>query len=320
MTLPSFTNPDDLARARLDLPRWRDTIVAIARSHGVHGEPSAEPTGTLPVFLFPDAVLKLYAPQALFTPSGSADHFPDHDTERGVLQRLHGRLPLAVPTVLGDGTVDGWRYLVMSRIEGAPLETLLAMVPPSARLLTMHVLGEAVAAIHGVDATDLPLSLVDFDAFLADQEERVVAIERARSCPERWLRQLAPFVSSAPRGERGAVLLHTELGPSHVLARTRGPELVLEGIIDWVEAMAGDPEYDIAAVAFFIAEGDGELLGAFLDGYGWRGPRGRPLARRLLRYLLLHRYAPMVWLLRRRPVPGAESLDELAVAWMGEAT
>jgi hygromycin-B 7''-O-kinase len=84
--------------------------------------------------------------------------------------------------------------------------------------------------------------------------------------------------------------------------------------------MRGDPEYDLAAVALFIARGDGRRLGAFLDGYGWDGPRGRPLAERLMRYVLLHRYAPLAWLLKRAPVPAARECTHLAEAWMGLAT
>jgi hygromycin-B 7''-O-kinase len=111
------------------------------------------------------------------------------------------------------------------------------------------------------------------------------------------------------------VLLHTELGPGHALFEGE----TLGGIIDWAETMVGDAEYDLAAVAFFIARGDGALLGAFLDGYGWSGPLGETLARRLLRYLLLHRYAPLPWLLEQRPVPAARSFDDLAKPWMGLA-
>ena len=111
------------------------------------------------------------------------------------------------------------------------------------------------------------------------------------------------------------VVLHTELGPSHALFE--GARLM--GIIDWAETLVGDGEYDFAAVAFFIARGDGALLGAFLDGYGWRGVRGVELARRLLRYLLLHRYAPLAWLLEERPVAGATTFDDLAAPWMGVA-
>lgn len=254
----------------------------------------------MPVFLFRDAVVKL--DRGSGAPTGFA-------IERSTLKAL-AHLSW-VPRVLGEGELDGWCYLVQSRARGAPLEERLAELTNAHA--AMQQLGEVVRAVHESDPHELTPALPDFDAFLTRQERDIVDIERARGAREAWLEPLRRFVDDTPRGDTRPVLLHTELGPGHALL---DDELCL---IDWAETLVGDAEYDFAAVAFFIARGDGALLGAFLDGYGWSGPRGEELARRLLRYLLLHRYAPLEWLLERRGVPGATRFEELVEPWMGFA-
>ena len=202
--------------------------------------------------------------------------------------------------------------MAMTRLEGEPIERLLPELSAREAQQAMRQLGRTVAALHAVDPTGVTCAVSDFDALLAHQARDILAIEGRRGCPEPWLSQLDRFVASTQRGASRGVLLHTEIGPGHSLLASAGSL----GIIDWAETLVGDAEYDLAAVAFFIARGDGELLGAFLDGYGWSGPVGEILARSLLRYLLLHRYAPFAWLIEQRP-PTAQTLFELASAWMG---
>ncbi len=308
--LPTIEHPEELARLRREIAPWRAGLHLIASRHGLGGEPVAEASGTQPVFLFPDAVVKLYAPASLWSPGALGS--PDHAVERASLARL-GEAGFAAPRIRGEGEVDPWAYLVLTRVGGKPLERVLPGLSPEAARAAMRHLGEAVAALHALEPRGGVTAVDDFEVFLAAQVRDIVAIERRRGASDAWLAPLRRFIDETPRGDAAPVVLHTELGPGHALFEG----VALSGIIDWAETMVGDAEYDLAAVAFFIARGDAALLGAFLDGYGWSGPWGEALARRLLRYLLLHRYAPLNWLLEQRPVPGARSFDDLAGPWMG---
>ena len=310
MSLPS--DPDALDAARGELAMWAPMLDHIASRHGLRGAPRPVADGTLPVFAYPDCVVKLYAPDRLWRADGALDRSADFEVERGLL----GCVGSAGPAVLGDGARDGWFHLVQTRVEGRPLEQVVEGLAPGARHAALRGLGRAVRALHDTPPPAVPFAVPDFDAFLDSQVRDVVAIEEARGAPREWLDRVDAFVRSVPRGARRPALLHTELGPGHALA---APDGSLRGLIDFVDAMVGDPEYDFAAVAFFITRGDGDALGAFLDGYAWDGPRGVALARSLLRYLLLHRFAPLKWLLARRPPGDARDLESLAERWMGVA-
>ncbi len=312
MRLPDIEHPEDLARLRGEVAPWRAALELIALRHGLAGQPVAEASGSQPVFLYPDVVVKLYAPASLW--HAEPVEASDYEVERTSLTRL-GEEGLAVPRIRGVGALHDWAYLVQTRVGGQPLERVLPGLSAEAARAAMRRLGAAVAAVHAIDPRGVVPAVGDFEAFLAAQERDVVAIEARGGAPEAWLAPLRRYVDETERGEVSQVLLHTELGPGHALFEGE----TLAGIIDWAEVMVGDAEYDFAAVAFFIARGDGALLGAFLDGYGWSGPRGEALARRLLRYLLLHRYAPLAWLLEQRPTPAARNFDDLAGSWMGLA-
>lgn len=305
--------PSSLGALRADLEAWRPALAAVAARHGLAGAPRPAGSGSLPVFLFDDAAVKLYAPDRVWRPEAGAG-CSDWEVERGLLGAVED-----APAILGEGTLGDWRYLAMSRVPGAPIESLLPALGEPPRLAALRQLGARVRALHALPPPALPYAVRDFDAFLADQARDVARIERDRGAPEAWAAQLDGYVRRVPRGDARPVLLHTELGPGHALAEPAEGAVVFRGFIDFVDAMPGDAEYDLAAIAFFVTRGDGLALGAFLDGYGWEGPRGAALALRLMRYLLLHRFAPLRWLLERRPPGDARTLEALAHRWMGLA-
>lgn len=302
MTLPDLDGPT-LDRVRADLALFGPALETLIARHHLRGAPIAFESGTAPAFAIGTRVVKLYAPA-----------WPlDFAVEDAVLRRLEGsRVP--APRRIAGGALGAWRYLVMERVPGVPIETLLRDVSPPARRDAMRRLGETMAALHAMPTFALPSPVPDFDRLMARQ--RRVAEARATGVAGRFRAQLRPFLARVrPRPAR-RLLLHTEPGPGHVLASRCEDAIAIHGLIDFVEAMVGDPEYDLAVLAFFVAAGDRDALEAMLDGYGYPdAARGPDFARRCLRLLLLHRFGPLPWLMRRRP-PRAQTLDALAEEWI----
>lgn len=306
--LPAVSDARELARIRASVAPFRPALAEIARRHRLRGEAVPFASGSAPVFAVGHAaVVKLYAPL-----------WPlDFAVEDAVLRRLERALPVATPERIGAGAIGAWRYLVLRRLRGLPLEVLLPSLDWREQVRALYRLGEAVHALHSAATAGLPSAGPSFEAMIARRlRERRAIMARVR---EPWASRLALFARETPARASRPVLLHTELGPGHVLAQRGGPRAHLTGLIDFVDAMAGDPEYDLAALAFFVTRGDARLLGAFLEGYGWpREARGIELSRRLLRYLVLHRYANLAWMTRLRPIPAAaRTADDLARAWVG---
>ncbi|KJS53236.1 phosphotransferase [Streptomyces rubellomurinus subsp. indigoferus] len=263
--------------------------------------------GSVPVYAVGGAhVLKLF-------PALSAR---DGVTEERVLTHLRGALPIPTPEVRAAGEyVNGWRYVLMSRLPGEGLAPAWPGIPQGARVRIARDCGEALAALHALDPEPLAdvLGPGDWSAFLARQRAGAVARQRERGLPEAWSEQIPDFLAAAPlpRAPQRA-LLHTEFMREHLLTDPAAGWR-LTGLFDFEPAMIGDPAYDLVAVGLFTTRADPVLLGHLLAAYG------RAVDPRLLMaYTLLHVYSHLPWYLRELE-PASRTLDDLAEEWFGTA-
>src|SRR5690349_20572023 len=114
------------------------------------------PRGTAPVLrLGREQVLKIF-------PASGERAFA---VERDALARTRGRLPIATPRVDYEGELDGFRYLVMDRLEGEAIDDVRAQLAPRDLEAIAARLGEAVGALHALRVGGGPL-MTDWAAFV----------------------------------------------------------------------------------------------------------------------------------------------------------
>nr|WP_042194133.1 aminoglycoside phosphotransferase family protein [Kibdelosporangium sp. MJ126-NF4]CEL21113.1 putative phosphotransferase [Kibdelosporangium sp. MJ126-NF4]CTQ95372.1 putative phosphotransferase [Kibdelosporangium sp. MJ126-NF4] len=241
--------------------------------------------GSLPVYAAGDAVLKLFPPVY----AGEAD------VESGVLRAVSGRLSIPTPEVRETGEVDGWAYVLMSRLDGEHLDV------PTPQLA--EHLGEALKQLHSVESGG---PRPDWQAFISEQRDTCVQRHRKMGVDEHWLAQVPTFLDQDLLPETTDALLHTEVMSAHVLLHNGR----LSGLVDFEPAMHGAPEYEFAAIGPFLTKGDGDSLRHLLRAYGYQ-ELDRGLQRRLMAYYLLHKHGD----LKRILVPSITTLDELAAHW-----
>jgi aminoglycoside phosphotransferase (APT) family kinase protein len=142
-----------------------------------------------------------------------------------------------VPKVYGTTIVDGRAGLIMDRIDGPDLITLMGRrpwsVPRAARIV-----GSAQARMHDVVApTDLPTL-----------RGRVRAkIDGAGDLPAEFAMLAIATLEALPDGDR---LCHGDFHPGNVLLGDRGP-----AVIDWTGATRGDPAGDLARTRLLLRIG-----------------------------------------------------------------
>lgn len=262
--------------------------------------------GSLPVYdLDDELVLKLY-------PAADID---DLATEEPVMRALYGALPIPTPEVVATGRHDGWGYLLMTKLPGRDLREHWPALDQDAKHLLARRAGEALAVLHTVPPP--PIGPPDWHRFIKGQTETAVARQEARKLDPHWLRQIPGFLASVDLVPAANVLLHTEFMDVHLLADQRGSGFELTGLLDFEPSMCGHPEYDLLAPAVFIAKGDKAVWRECLLGYGFRPEDAPGLARRLMAYALLHRFAHLPWYFRTIPAPEARTFEELAEHWFG---
>ena len=310
--LPAADSPEAFDRVRGVEALLRPGVEAICARHRglLRGETGASrfSDGSLPVYAVGGGhVLKLYPP--CFA--------GESDTESAALVALAGRLPVETPELVARGELDGWRYLLMTRLPGESLAARWTDLSPADRLGLAATLGECLAVLHELDASEVAVPRPDWPGFVAEQSAGCVDRQRARGLDEDWVAQIPGFLASVDlETSSTAALLHTEVMREHLLvASDAAGRPRLSGLFDFEPAMIGAPEYELASVGLFVTCGDAGLLRALLGAYGSPEP-GRPLQRRLMAYALLHRYSDLSWYLERiPPEPGAATLDDLAARW-----
>jgi hygromycin-B 7''-O-kinase len=263
------------------------------------------PTGSLPVYAVGEYVLKLFPPVYL-------DELP---VEAGVLEAVHGRLPVPTPAVHRSGEFEGWGYVLMDRLRGRSLADVWDGVD---RDRIADQLGATMAALHAVPPPVIDDWFpADWEEFVADQRAGCAGRHRALGLPAEWARQIPGFLDRMDLAPGRTVLLHTEVMRHHLLVDEGGD---LSGLIDFEPAMRGAAEYEFAGVGAYGSSGDARFLGRTLRAYGYRDDQlDAGLRRRLLAWLLLHYYSNLPAYLDRLPPPAEPTLESLADRWFATA-
>jgi aminoglycoside phosphotransferase (APT) family kinase protein len=221
-----------------------------------------------------------------------------------------GSSPCAIPKVLGSGIWQGWSYLWMTRLPGAPIlrpqalgESDLAGVARAA--------GGWLAALHAQ-----PLKRFENVPSWRGYLERHVPGAASRQA--RWGVPPSIVAEMRDRLERldldsvtsdAVALLHADLHEQNLLvdATTK-----VTGVVDFADATVGDPLFDLVTPALLIGRGRRSVVRALFDGYGTRhiskiaDPRSR-----LVDYAILHPFNDLTRIIRwtgQRP----STLDDLA--------
>ncbi|GAB2600453.1 phosphotransferase family protein [Kribbella endophytica] len=130
------------------------------------------------------------------------------------------------------------QYLIQRAVPGAPIE------PSNTAVLTS--LGHALAKLHQVQGNGFGLLsaplLPTWKAWLTNQVTSLQTLVDAGLLPETHRARLADLVANIVLEPKHPALLHGDLHPRHVYAAND----TLTAIIDWGDALYGDPLFDLA--------------------------------------------------------------------------
>jgi len=176
------------------------------------------------------------------------------DTERRLLDLVAPVLPpsVAVPTMELDGQPGHefpYRFTGYRFIRGVAADTVALSILP----VTARSIGKALGAIHGVpesDARAAGIRAMDVDdpgrqRWLDDRIAGAAALRRIDAVVDGaadWVRDNARRPPAAFPGPLR--LTHDDLSPEHLLVDPVTGDLV--GILDWSDAILGDPARDFA--------------------------------------------------------------------------
>jgi hygromycin-B 7''-O-kinase len=308
--LPPVPSLADWPALRRTHGGWRAVAEEICARHGVlAGELAPARDGTNVVFTTGHHVIKLSPP---FWESGAA-------AEWTILRHVEGRLGVATPAVVATGHLDGWPYLVMTRLPGAILADVWPGLAETHRRSIARQLGELLARLHALPTGPLAAHAVLVERWrrlVTRPSEESVACHRGHGAPETWLARLPGFLTQLPPLHPDAftpVLVNGDVHWWHLLVTERSGDWELVGLFDFDDAMLGWREYDLAAPALFFLAGQPAVLAECLGGYGDGLVGDAGLSRRLMAYALLNRYWGLDFMLQvGDPDRRCATFDDLA--------
>lgn len=198
-------------------------------------------------------------------------------------------LPVPRPKLVECPDEPGLYIAIHDAIPGEALvPELWSSFPASPRVGIARALGSFLREVHGLDPStgrSCGLSVMDHRAGLKSLIARLRSTSEGSSLPRELRRGLHTAfdeaISDPSWWEYRAAILHGDLSPGHVLVDTRS--MRIEGIIDWGDAMVGDPARDFI---FLYEDWGSDFLDLALEGYEPDpGERQALRSRILLRYL-----------------------------------
>jgi aminoglycoside phosphotransferase (APT) family kinase protein len=254
---------------------WQPYVVAALARHGIAARSlDAGFVGKYPTFLVGDLVVKLFG------------RFPtwhnDHAVELSMQQLLHDQPTIPAPALIHHGNLydaaEPWPYLITERLHGtAWRETTLGA---SSQHQIAGRLGEITRALHAIPVSNIPPYQHNW---LTDERPRT--IERLRvagTLPPHLIEQVDDYLTE-PSPDR--CLTHGDLTEDHLFIDHNR----LVGIIDWGDAQATDPYYELGPLYLGAFAGNKAVLRAYLAGYQW--PMGNDFAHHAMSISLIHRKA-----------------------------
>lgn len=296
--LPHIANDTELDALMADAVEVSRCLDYAAAALGV-SPVSAPVRGSALVGMNESSVIKLMAP----TDSELAA------VEHACLSTLEGALPIATPRLLDSGTLDGWRYVHMTRLPGVELKECWPTLSHHQKRSLAVQLGECLPVLHGLPAPrEIPRC--DWPNWVADR--LAVIPEREHDAPPGWAEALPEMLDSTDlsAGEQG--WLHTEIMLEHLLVQVDGDRVGLSGLFDFEPSWVGPVHYEYAAVATCFSAGDASVLADVLRA---AGQTVEP--ERLFAMAVMHRYANLAWY--RRRLGGPEDLHSWIQTFFGVA-
>jgi len=296
---PALKSRSSYARKFQDATFWQPYVDEVARRHKLTpAQAMLGNGGTFPTFLLGEHVVKFF--------SRRFDGVECFLIERSLHTQVLPKLRVPTPRHVADGYLfeTGWRwpYIVTMRLPGTAWRAA-SRRPGDWQHTVAAELGAALREVHTANCPEEPVWRRDVVGVL--RATCAARHRRRRILPEFLLDQIDDYLEP-PSDER--YLVHADLHGDHIFVRDGH----LTGIIDWADALCGDPYYDLPALFFGTFGGSKPLLRTFLDAYGW--PVASDFLHRAMTMTLVHEFNPLGDSLP--PLEDVTRLDELAdILW-----
>ncbi|WP_076414000.1 phosphotransferase family protein [Shewanella sp. UCD-KL12] len=318
-TAPSYELACDISD-KWSLEQWRPILDIICIRHNINAiKVSQNFEGTNPVFeLTLDSSSDELSPvnKAYIVKILAPNFHPQYQGDYLSLKLLnHHSLGVKVPKLFYSGDVDNWPYLVIEKLDGIMLSSVLSELSTAEKCVIARELGDFSAQLHKLPENNIEGLRLDWPEFIRLQSQKCYDKRKSQGLPEPLLASLNNYLQrhtdklSTQLNSSTAHLIHTDLHPGNLMVNLHQGQYRFSGIIDFGDALAcPDPIFEFTSPALLLALGEASVFHAFLDGYGYKGKRDANLQQHMMVLSLLRHTGDINYLLEH--VPGCASCVE----------
>jgi len=269
---------------------WIDQVKDVCALHGINA---------LDIQPFSDGVnLVASVNDALVVKIFPPFHRHQWESDARALKHLQGCLSLPIPTYIAAGDLaESWRFLIMSKVEGVPLERVWRDMSHENKVQIMAHIGKDMAEVHAIDVGDLKHLEPQWNRFLGEQASACKVRHEKKGMPQWFVKGLDTWLKDSHEllnEPFQSVILTGEYTPFNLLVQPIDGHFRLSGMIDFGDTMIGSADYDLLGPSVFLGEGDPLLIRALFSAYGYDLSDAMTidsLRRKLLTLQILHRYS-----------------------------
>ncbi len=285
--LPQIADRKHYAELFKQNSHWDRAIKFLIEKHKLTGNVQRGVLGSHIVYRVGDCWIKLMAP--LFA--------KDMAYELSGLRAVSGKLSVRSPEILGEGTLEGWQYVILSHIEGNPIRNVWTRLEQQHKTKLAEQIARVTIEISKCKADDVIENRFVWNEFIKNQYVSCEEQQKKKGLPDEWLAHVREFLHSFDLSEFQAhnqVFLHADLTFDHFLV-SQDTEPRVSGIIDLADCQIGNFEYELCAPTVFIFKGSRPLLKQYLTRCGFALPDlNARFSEKLLAWSILHRYFSMI--------------------------
>jgi hygromycin-B 7''-O-kinase len=224
MLLPRSITLEQYRKIYSDSEIWLPGILEIASRHGLSGRPVRQVLGSHVVYEVGGAIVKLFCPLWLM----------DYRAERNALRSISG---VPIPEILAEGSIEGWPYLILSKVDGIPAGEIWDSLDSEERRSILAQLGRMMRTLHE-QSRSIPEGFTDtWDAFL---RARIAGVLLHHGMPDPWSEWITRCLGRFEEPEMGRVLVNGDLTEDHVLLSEGAAGWEISGLIDFGDARYGE--------------------------------------------------------------------------------
>jgi len=248
-------------------------------------------------------VLKIYTPQK-----------NGYKRERRALEFAEGRTSIPIPSMVDEGEIAGYNYLITTRLPGEHMSRQRWLkLDSGVQIGLLTQLASGLKQLHKHDPKDYQFNWPQFFAIQVDSA--VIKQVKQGGNPE-WIRSMPAYLAeNLPLipSETIDAFQHGDVHFGNMQVIEKNGKLEISGLFDFADSLKGFHEYEFIAIGVLMTQGQGELQREFFRAYGYPDNEiDETLRRRMMTLTMLYEYSSLRrYAERLRPEAVTYSLEKL---------